>query len=67
MDAEYWATPGRTERETFIHCKYQGAQAVAVVDGSPDETYNLPEEVLESIKDRLYAICVEELHASAEV
>ena len=47
--------------ETEIHCRLGLAHMVAVVDGTADEVYNLPAEVLDAIKDRLYAICVERL------
>ena len=60
MEPEYWATPGRTQGTTEIHCTIGDfARAVAVLDGTPDEVYNLPDEVLEAVKDRLYAICLE--------
>lgn len=55
---EYWADewePGKTA----IHCKIGIAHVVGVLDGTPAEVYNLPEEALEAIKDRLYALCVE--------
>ena len=59
IEAAYWAEP--EGRYTLIHCSLNGVNAKAIVDWTPDEEYTLPDEVLEAIKDRLYAICMERL------
>lgn len=65
MEPKYWAV--ESEGKTYIHCAIGDFfRAVAVLDGTLEETYNLPEEVLESIKDRLYAICEEKRRSVAD-